>query len=283
MSNRKEETRALVEQFILPFFHLQKRFPLLPATDFSAAEANVLGLNTEELELGRQNLKNNAKQAALEFLKEDEITDLIDKLPFDGTETIVALGDSYTEDAQGWFSILKEVLELSVEGADFNFINAGISGSTTTDALRRLDRDVILHEPDWVLVNIGTNDAQRLNIAPNRTLIPLSETWENLNTIQDSLHEYVSNPLVWIAPSKVVHELIETHPLHGFTIDAKDLDQVIEVVSGKNGIVIDPQGKRMGDKTEAWNFLTDGLNHSLTGHINTVREVLKGLVRKEQP
>jgi hypothetical protein len=67
--------------------------------------------------------------------------------------------------------------------------------------------------------------------------------------------------------------------LHEFSIEPKDLDQVIEVVSGKNGIVIDPQGNRMGKEKEAWNFLSDGLNHSLIGHINTAREILKGLVR----
>lgn len=279
MSDKKEETKTLIEQFIVPFFHLKKRFPLMPASDLISAEANMLGLTKAELELSRQNLRNSAKQAALELLKEDEMTDLIDKLPFDGSETIAAIGDSYTEDSQGWFSILQEVLELSIDGADFNFINAGISGNTTTDTLRRLDRDVIVHEPDWVFVNVGTFDAQRLNIAPNRTLIPLSETWENLNTIQDALQEFVSNPLVWITPSKVVQELVSTHPLHEFTIEAKDLEQVIEVVSGKNGIIIDPQGNRMGAKVEAWNFLSDGINHSLIGHINTVRELLKGLVR----
>ncbi|MCR9132678.1 MAG: SGNH/GDSL hydrolase family protein [bacterium] len=279
MSNSKDETRTIVEQFIVPFFHLKKRFPLMPAEDFVSAEANMLGLKKEELNASRKNLEDHVKQAALELLKEDEITDLIDKLPFDGSETIIGLGDSYTEDAQGWFAIIQEVLELSVEGADFTFINAGISANTTTDVLRRLDRDVVLHEPDWVLINVGTYDAQRLNIAPNRTLIPLSETWENLNTIQDVLQEFVSNPLIWITPSKIVQELISTHPLHEFSIEPKDLDQVIEVVSGKNGIVIDPQGNRMGKETEAWNFLSDGLNHSLIGHINTAREILKGLVR----
>jgi hypothetical protein len=279
MSNSKDETRTIVEQFIVPFFHLKKRFPLMPAEDFVSAEANMLGLKKEELNASRKNLEDHVKQAALELLKEDEITDLIDKLPFDGSETIIGLGDSYTEDAQGWFAIIQEVLELSVEGADFTFINAGISANTTTDVLRRLDRDVVLHEPDWVLINVGTYDAQRLNIAPNRTLIPLSETWENLNTIQDVLQEFVSNPLIWITPSKIVQELISTHPLHEFSIEPKDLDQVIEVVSGKNGIVIDPQGNRMGKEKEAWNFLSDGLNHSLIGHINTAREILKGLVR----
>jgi hypothetical protein len=275
MSDQKEEERNLIEQFILPYFHMERRFPLMPGKRDKTAEAKLLGLTENELELGRKNSTNNAKQAALELLKEETITELIEKLPFDGTETIVGFGDSTTEDDQGWFQILKEVLEIAVDNARFNFVNAGISGNTTSEALRRLDRDVILHEPDWVIVNLGIYDIQRLNITPNRTLLPLSETWENLNSIQDVLTEYVSNEIVWITPSTIIQDLVEAHLLSEFTMQEKDASQLIEIVSGKKGIVIDPQSKRMGDGPDAWNFLTDGINHSLSGHINTTRELLK--------
>ncbi len=277
MSINNEE-KNIIEQFILPFFHLERRFPLLPGKRDLHVEAKLLGLSKDELELARKNATNNAKQAAIELLKEESITELLDNLPFDGTETIVGFGDSATEDDQGWFEILKEVLEIAVDNARFNFINAGVSANTTSDALRRLDRDVLLHEPDWVFVNIGTFDIQRLNITPDRTLLPLSETWENLNSIQDVLSESISNEIVWVTPSLIISELLEENPLHEFIINKKDVAQLIEVVSGKKGIVIDPQSKRMGDSPDAWNYLTDGLNHSLSGHINTTREILKGLV-----
>ncbi len=276
MSKQKEEERNLIEQYILPYFHLERRFPLMPGKRNKTVEATLLGLSENELELGRKNAANNAKHAALELLKEEAITELIEKLPFDGTETIVGLGASSTEDDQGWFSILKEVLEIAVDNARFNFINSGISGNTTSEALRRLDREVLLHEPDWVIIDLGIFDLQRLNITPNRTLLPLSETWENLNSIQEVISEYVSNEIVWLTPTSVIPEMIEAHPLHEFTIQMKDVTQLIEVVSGKKGLVIDPQSKRMGDSPDAWNFLSDGLNHSLSGHINTTRELLKG-------
>lgn len=41
-------------------------------------------------------------------------------------------------------------------------------------------------------------------------------------------------------------------------------------------LTIDPQSKRMGDAPDAWNYLNDGINHSLSGHINTTRQLLKG-------
>ena len=62
---------------------------------------------------------------------------------FDGEETFVALGDSSTEDQQGWFEIFKHLLEISFENADFKFINSGVAYNTTSEALKRLDRDVI--------------------------------------------------------------------------------------------------------------------------------------------
>jgi len=276
MSSQSEE-KNIIEQFILPFFHLERRFPLFPGKREMLIEAKLLGMSEKELELGRQNSINNAKQAALELLKEDTITELLDKLPFDGTETIAAIGDSTTEDGQGWFQIMKEVLEISVDNARFNFINAGISENTTSEALRRLERDVLIHEPDWVFVNLGVFDLQRLSITPERTLLPLSETWENLNSIQEVLREFITNEIVWVTPSPVIPKLIEAHPLYEFTIQEKDISQLVEIASGKKGLVIDPQSSRMGVAPDAWNYLSDGINHSLSGHISTTREVLKGL------
>ena len=264
---------------MIPFFHVEKRHPLFPGKNNTEAEAKLLGITREELETFRRNYDENAKQAALELLKEDEIIDIIDNLPFDGEETIVALGDSSTEDAQGWFSMLRHLLEISFENADFTFINSGVAYNTTTDALKRLDRDVLLHEPDWVFVSLGTFDIQRLNIAQQRTLIPLSETWENLNTIHEILEEQIENPTVWITPTPVISELLSENPIYGFTIEPEDLEQVRQLVSGKTGGIVDPKGIRMGeDEPKAWNYLTDGLHPSLSGHINTVREVLKTLV-----
>lgn len=281
MSEKKlsDEERGVMEQFLLPYFHLNKRFPLFPGKNNPQAEAILSGISLEELALNRKNATENAKQAALELLKEDAVIDMINELPFDGEETIVAFGDSATEDDQGWFAILKHLLELSIEDADFTFINSGVANDTTSDALRRLDRDVLLHEPDWVFVSFGTFDVQRLNIAPHRTLIPLSETWENLNTIHEVINEQVSNPILWITPSPVINQLLSEHPLYQFSIEEADLQQVIELVAGKVGGIVDPKAKRMGEKEpEVWNYIADGLHPSLSGHLNTTREVLKTLV-----
>ncbi|WP_428235987.1 SGNH/GDSL hydrolase family protein [Gracilimonas sp.] len=280
MANKKatDEEKGILEQFMLPFYHITKRIPLFPGKNDAKSEAGLFGITEEELKEYRENYDENARQAALEILKEDEIVDCLDKLPMDGEETIVAFGDSNTEDAQGWFTILKHVLEISVEKADFNFINSGVSYNTTAEALRRIDRDVVVHEPDWVIVALGTFDAQRLNIAPDRTLLPLSETWENIETIQSVLESRVENPLIWITPAPVIDEMLEENLLYDFTIKPEDLGPVQDLVSGKQGAIVDASAKRMGEgEPNAWNYLPDGLHHSLSGHMETTKAIIKKL------
>lgn len=273
-----DEEKGILEQFMLPFYHITKRIPLFPGKNDVKSEAGLFGITEEELKEYRENYDENARQAALEILKEDEIVDCLDKLPMDGEETIVAFGDSNTEDAQGWFTILKHVLEISVEKANFNFINAGVSYNTTAEALRRIDRDVVVHEPDWVIVALGTFDAQRLNIAPDRTLLPLSETWENIETIQSVLESRVENPLIWITPAPVIDEMLEENLLYDFTIKPEDLGPVQDVVSGKQGAIVDSTVNRMGEgEPNAWNYLPDGLHHSLSGHMETAKAIIKKL------
>ena len=284
MSKASAEEREILEQFMLPFLHLKKRHPLLPGKENEEAEALLMGISVEELKKYRLNFDENAKQAALELLKEDEIVDIITNLPLDGTETFAALGDSITEDAQGWFEILRHILTISVEKESFTFINAGVAYNTTTDALRRIDRDVLIQEPDWVFVALGTFDAQRLNIAPDRTLIPLSESWENLETIQNILDETISNPAFWITPAPVLNELLAANPLYEYSIEPSDLAQVQQLVAGKSGVIIDSLGTRMGKEgPEAWNYQSDGLHHSLSGHMNVVRLILKKMLEAEIP
>ncbi|MDR9416484.1 MAG: GDSL-type esterase/lipase family protein [Gracilimonas sp.] len=276
-----EEEKGILEQFMIPFYHVNKRIPLFPGKNNIESEAKLFGLTKDELITYRKNLDENAREAALEILKDDEIVDCLDSIPMDGEETIVALGDSITEDAQGWFTILQHVLEISTENANFNFVNAGISYNTTSEALRRIDRDVIIHEPDWVIVALGTFDAQRLNIAPNRTLLPLSETWENIETIQSILDERVSNPIIWITPAPVITDLLIENPLYDFTIEKKDLNQVQDLVAGKQGAIIDGKSHRMGEEPQAWHYLPDGIHHSLSGHIETVKAIVKKLAEKK--
>lgn len=87
-----------------------------------------------------------------------------------GPVVIVALGDSVTmgSTANGLFipeevyhSRLKRMFAEKLPGpaaVTLSVINAGIGGDTATAALERLERDVIRHQPDLVLVSFAGND-----------------------------------------------------------------------------------------------------------------------------
>ena len=282
-SSQSSEERGVLEQYMLPFLNLSSQFPLYPGKNSVTTESALLGWTEQELEQARANLGENAKQAALELLKEDDIVDQLDALPFDGEECIAVLGDSISLDAQGWVYILRHLIDIGKEQTNIRWINASQAHDTTTDALRRLDRDVMVHNPDWVIIALGTFDAQRLAIYPDRTLIPLSETWENIQAIQDILDQTLEHPPLWLRPAAVITDLLSAHALYDFTIQPEDLAAVQDVVTGKIGGIVDPKAERTGKNgPQAWHYIPDGLHHSLTGHMQTVREVLKTLVEIDQ-
>lgn len=280
-----KEEKEVLEKYLLQFLNLEKRYPLLPGIKNTKAMAELMGLDEEEFTKLRNRFKENAKEAALELLKEDEVAEWLDDLPFEKGDTIVAIGDSITDDLQGWFSIFEHVVDITVPEADFNFVNAGLSYNTSTDALKRLNRDVLVHEPDWVIIALGTFDAQKLHVEPNRPLVSLADYWENLNTIESAVKEHTNNPLVWITPPPVITEMLEDIRLFNFDIYEEDLQNIREILTGKQGYIVDPLGKRMSDEddVEAWNYLSDGLHPSISGHVNTVRELIRHLTQTKNP
>lgn len=282
MKKATSEEKEALEKYLLQFLNIEKQFPLLPGISNTGAVANIFGLEESELTKLRDTFKQNAKEAALELLKDDDVTDWIDQLPFKPDDTIVALGDSATDDLQSWFRIFSEILNITVPEADFTFINAGQSNNTTSEALRRIHRDVLSTEPDWVIVSLGMFDVIRLSIAPSRTLLPLSETWENLSTIEDAIKEVTDNPVIWITPPPVIPGLLDKMELFDFDINDEDLEQVRQIITGKTGYIVDPTGKRMGNPPEAWYYLSDGINPSLSGQVNTTKALLYTLANSEE-
>lgn len=277
----KEEKEAL-EKYLLQFLNIEKQYPLLPGISNRGAMAELIGIEEDELIKLRERFSQNAKEAALELLKDDEVIEWIDNLPFKSGDTIVAFGDSSTDDLQSWFEILSELLSISRPESEFIFVNAGESYNTTSEAMRRMHRDVLTLDPDWVIVSLGSFDTLRLPYAPKRTLLPLAETWENLSTIEDAIETVTDNPPIWLTPTPTIPGLLDKMELFDFDINDADLAQVRQIIAGKTGYVVDPLGKRMGNPPEAWYYLSDGLNPSLSGHVNTVRALLYTLVSSDQ-
>src|SRR5699024_2582099 len=107
-----EEEKEVLEKYLLQFLNLEKRFPLLPGINNEESLAGLMGLETDEFKKLRSHFKANAKEAAVELLQDEEVTEWIEELPFENGDTIVALGDSITDDLQGWFNIFENLLEI---------------------------------------------------------------------------------------------------------------------------------------------------------------------------
>lgn len=79
-----------------------------------------------------------------------------DEKKMNNQKTLVAFGDSIT---YGYpFSPGESWVEALRAATGWKVINAGISGDTFYDMLLRIDRDVLTHKPDIVIVMAGTND-----------------------------------------------------------------------------------------------------------------------------
>ncbi|RKY23182.1 MAG: hypothetical protein DRP79_09625, partial [Planctomycetota bacterium] len=74
---------------------------------------------------------------------------------------------------------------------EWKVINAGVGGNTTDDALKRIDADVLDHNPDYVTIMFGVNDASLLSFPDFRERheprVPLDRFERNLETIIEKI------------------------------------------------------------------------------------------------
>lgn len=280
MSTKNEQEREALKRYLVNFLNLEKKYPLLPGAKHLENVASFIGLSVAELTDSRTHCDDQAEMAAQEILKDEDMLKAIEKIPFKKGQTVLAIGDSFTDDLSGWFEILRHVLEISRPDLELEFINMGVHEDTSADALRRVNRTVLDIKPDWVFVALGTYDAMRLHAAPDRTLVSLADFWENLNSIENAIIQTTQLPVIWITPAPVITELMERVPLFDGLVYESDLIQFREVVAGRTGYIVDPPGRRMGSPADAWNFLPDGFYHALAGHSSTVKRILTSLSSK---
>lgn len=125
--------------------------------------------------------------------------------------TLAFLGDSVTEgcfeivrkedgaldivrDAGAAYpALLKRKLEAEVPGLRVNIVNAGRSGDSSADGLRRVSEDVIAAAPDGVVVCFGLNDACRRKP---------EEYVKNMNGIFSALRQ-AGLPVIFMTPNRM--------------------------------------------------------------------------------
>src|SRR5690606_25489053 len=80
------------------------------------------------------------------------------------THTILVIGDSLSAEygisrGAGWVALIGQRLQSNYQ--DYQIRNASISGDTTSGGLTRLPDALQSHDPDIVVIELGSNDALR--------------------------------------------------------------------------------------------------------------------------
>jgi len=151
---------------------------------------------------------------------------------------IVALGDSTTE--AGWEgnarSVYPERLEATLEarGLDVEMINAGISNTTSRQAVERLDSDVRRFDPDYVIIQFGINDSW-IDAAEGRTQprLTVDEFSDCLKTLIETLRADGAKPILMTPNPMRWSELYGNElrdPALGFDFDdPRGIDRLLDI------------------------------------------------------
>ena len=107
------------------------------------------------------------------------------------TKKLLILGDSISagyglKESENWVQLLENSLKLS--GIELKIINSSISGDTTIGGLSRIESDLRRHNPNYVLVELGGNDALRG--------YPIDRIKTNLIKIIDASLAAEANPII---------------------------------------------------------------------------------------
>lgn len=195
------------------------RQPLLPETtsDSTPLFSVYLPHNTTALGPDSINLIDPAYRGIPPVSRTEALAPIVARLAEDAPVTIVFFGDSVTaqgpeafRDGRGSYvdrfaTYLGERYPARAVRAtpmhtpvaprpgQVVVVRAGVGGDDTRDALARLDRDVLRHRPDLVVVMFGTNDENRSDAGNH---VPVAEYRANLAAIAARLRAAGSEPLL---------------------------------------------------------------------------------------
>ena len=107
------------------------------------------------------------------------------------TKKLLILGDSISagygiKESENWVNLLEASLKRN--NFDIEIINSSVSGDTTLGGLFRIKNDLREYSPDYVLVELGGNDALRG--------YPINKIKSNLLKIIDASFAAKANPVI---------------------------------------------------------------------------------------
>ena len=219
------------------YTHLDKLYGYLPG--MATALPAVFGLSTAEYDEIRTRFAEQAEAAARDLLTDPSFVATVDALPFESEQTVIAVGDSITDDLQSWFEILRRVLDQRRPELRLHMINQGLSAHTTTMVLRRWPATAAAIRPDWVICALGGNDVTRVGPEPTFPQVGVSDSVANLRRMQAIAPQA---RWVWITPAPVREERVNAHQpfqFGGSTWRNADICALAEGMRAFDGPLID--------------------------------------------
>ena len=223
----------------------------LPGTLTEDAIACLYGTDVETLRVVSAELDAEARGAGQGLVA----------APFAPRSTILALGDSITDDRGSWAEILRHSLP------QVEILNAGLSGDTTTGAIARLSRLTLRRT--WALVLLGTNDARRHGGAP--ILVSHAETRRNLRILDSALRRHCRH-VRWITPPPILTPVDADPDLHWDPADIAAKAQLVRA--------LDPAAIDLWPGFGPDHLCPDGLHPSPAGQRYIAERVLAGMSRQ---
>ena len=211
--------------------------------------------------------------------------------------TLVCLGDSLTEAADGYVTVMRHLITAAYPERAIRMINAGISGNHSHHMLARLDQDVIAHHPDWVTINAGINDVWHgfKGWTPDRGAeaaehpqgdgpygTPLENYERALNRMVERLRAETEAQIVLLTPT-VIGEDVD-NPDNIANRRLKDFVEAMERVAMAHGTLLSPthhdfvRAIRAGQSVDPnFHLTTDGVHMTPLGNHVMALTVLKTL------
>jgi len=213
------------------------------------------------------------------------LDDLRDRLASGEVTKIVCFGDSITGayyhsgGQRAWCDMLGIAIRKAVPGAEPQMINAGLSGHTTVNALARIDKDVIAHQPHAVVVMFGMNDVTR---------VPIDQYAANLNAIVQKCQDAQAT-VVLCTPNCVVENVARPNS------KLKEYSAVVRKIATEQQLALadcfELYNQLREQDASSWSLLmSDDIHPNMTGHqrfaelmANTILDTDVSLTETEPP
>jgi acyl-CoA thioesterase I len=198
----------MIETWI-QYTHLDKLYGYLPG--MARALPAIFGLDAEGYAEVTQRFAAQARQAARQLLADASFAARVDALPFQPGQSVLAVGDSVTDDLQSWAEILRHLLDLRRPGDGMQVVNGGLSAHTTAMVLRRWPA-TLTKQPDWIICLLGGNDVTRVGPEPTKPQLDLSESVANLVELRRIAQARTTASWVWMTPVPVREDRVAEFP-----------------------------------------------------------------------